>query len=84
MPNKLSDILKVVKVGTAIASPFIPGAAGDILKKVTASIDDVDDVHNEGASKVLAEQVEIQRGQIEELTKAILALHERLKKVEKK
>lgn len=70
--SKLKDILKI---GTAVSRPFVPGAAGSVLDAVNASIQDKGDVANEGALKALAARVDEQEH-------AILVLHERLKKLE--
>ena len=77
MGIKLKDIFKIVKVGTAISKPFVPGAVGSVLDEVTKSIEDKGDPQNEGALKTMAEVNDQQ-------TEAILALHERVRKLEQK
>ncbi|HEV7698652.1 MAG TPA: hypothetical protein VGO43_00340 [Pyrinomonadaceae bacterium] len=69
--SKLKDLLKI---GTAVAKPFAPGAVGSVLEAVNSSIQDKGDVQNEGALKALANRVD-------ECEHAILVLHERLKKL---
>lgn len=82
MADKLEDILKGVKVGTEIGKIFVPGGVGKILDVVNRSIKDAADPDNHVALKALAKVNAEQTGQIAELTQAVLALHERLKKVE--
>lgn len=84
MGFKIRDLLKAVKIGTSVGSVVAPGGVGKILDAVNKSIDDKDDPNNEAALKTLAEVNERQTGEINELTSAVLALHERLKKLEGK
>ena len=84
MGDKLKDILKGVKVGTEIGKIFVPGGVGKILDVVNKSISDKDDPANETALKALAAENAKQAEQIAELTQAVLALHERVKKLENK
>lgn len=84
MGDKLKDILKGVKVGTEIGKIFAPGGVGKILDVVNRSIADNDDPANESALKALAAENAKQAEQIAELTQAVLALHERVKKLENK
>ena len=72
---KLKDILKVVKIGAGVGSAIAPGAVGSVLSKVTESIDDPEDKHNEEGLKTVAQMDD-------EQNQAILALHERVKKLE--
>ena len=84
MGLKLKDILKGVKIGTEVGKVFVPGGAGKILDVVNKSIDDNDDPANADALKALAAVNKEQSEQIAELTQAVLALHERVKKLEGK
>lgn len=82
MGVKIKDILKAVKIGTSVGSVVLPGGVGKILDAVNKSIDDKDDPNNETALKALAEENSRQSSEIKELTEAVLALHERVKKLE--
>lgn len=75
MGFKIKDMLKAVKIGTSVGKVFLPGGVGKVLDVVNESIGDKNDPQNEGALKVLAEVND-------EQTEAILALHERVKKLE--
>lgn len=72
--GKFKDIFKV---GSGVAKIFVPGSVGSILDAVNKGIDDTDDPANAEAIKALA-------ADNDEQTAAILALHERVKKLEKK
>ena len=69
------DLGKLIKIGAGIGKIFAPGAVGSVLDVVTENIDDDDDPKNETSLKEMAETIDHQ-------SRAILALHERLKKVE--
>lgn len=84
MSDKLKEILKGVKIGVDIGKVFVPGGAGKILDVVSKSIGDPGDPANESALKALAAENAKQAEQIAELTQAVLALHERVKKLENK
>jgi hypothetical protein len=71
--DKFKDILKIA---TPIAKPFVPGAAGTILDQVNGILNDPKQP-NEDAVKALAARVDEYNN---EQDKAILALHDRLKK----
>lgn len=75
MPGKLKDILKAIKIGTSVGKAVLPGGAGKVLDVVSKSIADPNDPGNEAALTALAETNDQQ-------TEAILALHERVKKLE--
>lgn len=75
MGVKLKDIFKAIKIGTSVGSMVAPGGVGKILDVVNKSIADKEDPNNETALKTLAEVND-------EQTQAILALHERVKKLE--
>jgi hypothetical protein len=75
--GKLTDILKVVKVGLPVAKVFVPGGVGQVLDVVNKSIADDSDPANEEALRTLAKVND-------EQTEAILALHARVKKLEGK
>lgn len=77
MPNKITDILKIVKVGTAVGKVFVPPAVGKVLDIVTNSIQNDEDPANEEALIALAKIND-------EQTEAILALHARVAKLEGK
>lgn len=77
MGLKLKEIFKAVKIGTSIGSMVLPGGVGKILDVVNKSIEDKNDPNNEEALKALAEVND-------EQSQAILALHERLEKLEGK
>lgn len=72
--SKLGDIFKI---GAGVAKPFIPGVGGSILDAVTKSLNDKDDPENREALITLAHRCD-------ELEAAVLVLHERVKKLEKK
>jgi hypothetical protein len=67
--SKLKDILRI---GTAVAGTFAPGAVGSVLSIVSKNILDDKDPHNEAGLKALAKKVD-------ELEQAVLILHERTK-----
>lgn len=77
MGIKLKDIFKTVKIGAGIAKPFVPGAIGTALDVVTKNIPDEKDPQNTQSLLTLAENDD-------EQTAAILALHERVKKLEER
>ena len=77
MGIKLKDIFKAVKIGTGVGKVFLPGGVGKVLDVVNSSISNEKDPNNEVALKTLAEINDQQ-------TEAILALHERVKKLEGK
>lgn len=79
--NKFRDILKI---GTGIGKQFAPGAVGSILDVVNKGLNDKNDPANEEAIKALAVDNDSQNEQINSMTAAILALHERIKKLESK
>lgn len=72
--GKLKEIFKI---GSGVAKIFVPGSVGSVLDVVNKSLSDKDDPANADAIKALA-------GHIEELTQAVLVLHERVKKLESK
>lgn len=74
--GKLDKLSKILKIGSAVGKPFLPGAAGSILDAVTKSIADEDDPQNVEGLKALAERCD-------EIEHAILILDERLDALEK-
>lgn len=68
---------KILKIGSTVARPFIPGGVGTILDVVTANIEDKSDLTNNEGLKTVA-------GNVDDLAQAILALHERVKVLEAK
>ena len=72
---KKPDLSDILHIGLGIGKALAPGSVGSILDVVSDGIDDKNDPANEGALKNLAETDDAQN-------KAILAMHERLKKVE--
>jgi hypothetical protein len=79
MSNKKSKFREILKIGSAVAKPFVPGSVGSILDAVNGHLDPKTgkgtDV--EKALQTLAEDNDAQ-------SEAILALHERVKKLEAK
>ena len=74
MSNKFDKFKEIFTIGAAVAQPFVPGAAGSILSKVS-----------DGLNKVSPGQVAAATdAHNHEQDEAILALHERLKAVEAK
>lgn len=72
--SKFSTIAKIIKSSAPIAEAFLPGSAGGILDKVVKGIDSPK-VDNGVVIKGMA-------ADIENLTAAVLAMNERLEKVE--
>lgn len=70
--NKIDKIKTILNIGTAVAKPFVPGAAGSILDAVTKSINDANDPQNVEGLKALAHRVD-------ELEAAVLAIAEKIK-----
>jgi hypothetical protein len=75
--GKLDKFREIFKVGVAVSKPFIPPTIGSVLDVVSKSVNDKDDPANEKALEALARDNDAQ-------TAAILALHERVKKLEGK
>lgn len=71
----LGKFARILKMGSGIAKPFIPGGASSILDIVNQSIDDKGDEGNTKGLKALAEEVE-------EMSQAILVLNSRLERLE--
>lgn len=72
--SKLGKFKEIFAIGSAAAAkPFVPGAAGSVLDAVTKGIADKGDPKNEQVLKDMA-------AHNDEQDRAILALHERLKK----
>lgn len=82
--SKLDNILKAVKVGSGVAKIFVPAPVGKVLDEVTKGLDDKNDPANESAIKALANKVVELEADKNELTQAVLALHERVKRLEAK
>lgn len=78
MGIKIKDIFKAVKIGTSIGSVVLPGGVGKVLDVVTKSIDEKD------TSTSLADALKEMAAINDQQTEAILALHERVKKLEAK
>jgi hypothetical protein len=77
MGIKKRDIFKAVTIGVDVGKLFVPGAAGKVLDVVSKSIADKNDPTNAEGLKAVAEVNDQQ-------TEAILALHERVRKLEGK
>lgn len=73
----MPDWKKLLKIGTGVGSIVAPGGASKILDIVNKSIDDKNDPGNSKADAALAQEVK-------DLTEAVLVLHARLEKAEKK
>lgn len=81
---KLSQVLKIVRVGVAASKPILPGSVGSVLQAVTDNLSDDSDPKNEGGLRAVAKEVDKLRQDNVALTEAILALHERLERLEGK
>lgn len=68
--SKIDKIKGLLKIGTAISKPFVPGVAGSILDAVNKSLNDDNDPQNVEGLKALAKRVD-------ELEQAVLVLAER-------
>lgn len=75
--SKFDSILKAVKIGSGVAKVFVPGAAGSVLDAVNKGLDNASDPATAELLKTIAKDND-------EQTQAILALHERVKKLEGK
>lgn len=82
--SKFDSILKAVKIGSGVAKVFVPGAVGKVLDEVNKGLEDKNDPANEAAIKALANKVVELEADNNEQTQAILALHERVKRLENK
>lgn len=74
--SKFDKFKQILSVGSVVAKPFLPGAAGSILEQVNGMVNDPHK-STDDAVKALAEKVDEYNNQQDQ---AILALHERLKK----
>ena len=75
--SKLDKFRDILKIGSAIGKPFIPPQVGSILDEVNKGLADDSDPANAKAITDLANDNDQQ-------TAAILALHERVKRLEAK
>ncbi len=75
--SKFENVLKAVKIGSGVAKVFVPGAAGSVLDAVNKGLEKADDPATAELLKTIAKDND-------EQTQAILALHERVKKLESK
>lgn len=73
--SKFKDILAI---GSAVAKPFVPGVAGSVLDAVNNHLS------KGGASDASAAAAKAIAADNDEQTRAILALHERVKVLEKR
>lgn len=73
--SKFDSILKAVKIGSGVAKVFVPGAVGKVLDEVNKNLES--DPTNTKAIEALAKDNDDQ-------TAALLALHERVKRLEAK
>ncbi len=73
--SKFDSILKAVKIGSGVAKVFVPGAVGKVLDEVNKNLES--DPTNTKAIEALAKDNDDQ-------TAAIMALHERVKRLENK
>lgn len=78
--SKFGKFKDIFKVGSAIAKPFVPGAAGSILDAVTKGLESTGNT----ASSTSADAIKQLAADNDEQTQAILALHERIKILESK
>lgn len=73
----MPDWKKLLKIGTGVGSVVAPGGVSRILDIVNKSIDDENDPGNAKANAALAQEVR-------DLTEAVIVLHSRLERAEKK
>jgi hypothetical protein len=78
--SKFGKFKEIFGIGSAIAKPFVPGAAGSILDAVTKGLDST----GNPASGKTADAIKQLAADNDEQTQAILALHERIKILEAK
>jgi hypothetical protein len=76
--SKFDKFKEILNIGSAVAKPFVPGAAGTALSAVTAALN----AHPERPSDASADAIKKLAADNDEQTAAILALHERVKKLE--
>jgi len=69
--SKLSKFKDILGIATAVAKPFVPGAAGSVLEAVNGHL------NKGGLSGELPEAIKRLGEDNDEQTQAILALHER-------
>lgn len=77
--SKFGKFKEILNIGSAVAKPFVPGAAGSILEKVNEGLQGVSTGAGTDAVKNLAAKVDEYNNQQDE---AILALHKRLQALE--
>lgn len=82
--SKKDKFREIFKIGSAVAKPFVPGAVGSVLEGVNEALEKRGPTNAEPALKLIAKVNDEQTADIEELTQAILALHERVKRLEAK
>jgi hypothetical protein len=75
--SKFGKFKEILAIGSAVAKPFVPGGVGSVLDAVNKGINDKKDPLNVEVLRKLA-------ADNDEQTAAILALHERVKKLEAK
>lgn len=78
--SKFDKFKEILSIGSAVAKPFVPGAAGTALSAVTAAINAHPDKPSDASAAALKKLAEDN----DEQTAAILALHERVKVLEAK
>lgn len=78
--SKLDKFKSIFDAAAAIAKPFVPGAAGTALDAVTTALNG----HPQEPSKPSADAIKQLAADNDEQTAAILALHERVKRLEER
>jgi hypothetical protein len=75
--SKFGKLKEILSIGSAVAKPFVPGAAGSILEQVSGALNKEHSTDAAEAVSKLAAKVDEYNA---EQDAAIVALHERLKK----
>lgn len=78
--SKFGKFKEILSIGSAVAKPFVPGAAGTALSAVTDALNS----HPEKPPPAIDDALKKLAADNDEQTAAILALHERIKKLEAK
>jgi hypothetical protein len=80
--SKFDKITKIIKIGSGVAKPFVPGSIGDLLDVVNKGLADETDPANEKVLKEMAKVNDAQTEAIIAISTRQDALEARVKKLE--